>query len=333
MSRPGGGLFADELSDFAAGVSDLRLTAIAERMAAPLRVAVGGRRGVGRRTVGRALACAEIVVTPQQDAQDADVVVYVVAEVVKPEDVAAVAALTQPTLAVLNKTDLGGRAAAVDVAARLGVLTEPMAGLLAVAALEGLDDSLWAALRMLADEPADLSCAERFLTGPHPVPRVVRLRLYEALDLSGITHAVAAMRQGWPTNRIRALLRRLSGVDEVVRRIGAIGATARYQRLLEAVSGLQVLAVGDGRIGDFLACDNTVLARMAAAVEVIEAAGLTLDGPAGTDGPAVQLRRAVRWQHYSRGPVAAVHRACGTDIARGSLRLWSTAEGSRSERV
>jgi hypothetical protein len=88
------------------------------------------------------------------------------------------------------------------------------------------------------------------------------------------------------------------------------------------VAQLEALAVSDGRIGDFLHCDDTVVARMAAAVDVVEAAGLTVD-PA--DDPRTHLRRAVRWRRYSRGPASALHRACGADIARGSLRLWSRA--------
>jgi hypothetical protein len=64
---------------------------------------------------------------------------------------------------------------------------------------------------------------------------------------------------------------------------------------------------------------------MAAAVDVVEAAGLRVDLG---DGEATHLRRAVTWQRYSRGPVSAVHRSCGADIARGSLRLWSRAGGS-----
>jgi hypothetical protein len=63
---------------------------------------------------------------------------------------------------------------------------------------------------------------------------------------------------------------------------------------------------------------------MAAAVDVVEAAGMKVDRCQDAAG---YLRRAVSWQRYSRGPVAGLHRACGADIARGSLRLWSTAGG------
>jgi hypothetical protein len=55
---------------------------------------------------------------------------------------------------------------------------------------------------------------------------------------------------------------------------------------------------------------------MAAAMEVAEASGLQV-------GPAGHLPRALHWQRYSAGPVGDLHRACGADLARGSLRLWS----------
>ena len=68
----------------------------------------------------------------------------------------------------------------------------------------------------------------------------------------------------------------------------------------------------------FLSTDETVLAVMAAAVDVVEAAGVRVDRG---EGAAAHLRRAVHWRRYSRGPAGALHRSCGADIARGSLRL------------
>ena len=67
-----------------------------------------------------------------------------------------------------------------------------------------------------------------------------------------------------------------------------------------------------------LAADSTVLAVMTAAVDVIEAEGLTVDRG---DTPAAHLDRAVRWRRYGRGPVNALHRRCSDDVVRGSLRL------------
>ncbi|EUA43909.1 hypothetical protein I553_8243 [Mycobacterium xenopi 4042] len=73
----------------------------------------------------------------------------------------------------------------------------------------------------------------------------------------------------------------------------------RYRRVLDVFDELQAMAVGDQRIGDFLRRDDTVLARMAAAIDVIEAAGLHVEPG---DDRAAQLRRAVKWQRHSRRP-------------------------------
>ncbi|HZU46481.1 MAG TPA: hypothetical protein VFA16_04375 [Mycobacterium sp.] len=325
MSDHGHQFFVDELARFADEVDDPALREIARHIAAPLRVAVHGRRGVGRSTVARALAGRGVHVTTS----DADVDVSVVAEVVKPEDRDAIAAAQHPVVGVLTKADLTGPiGAARDHSAHLSALTgvpvEPMVGLLAVAATE-LDDTLWAALQLVAAEPADLSSAAAFLAGSHLLPRATRQRLLETLDMLGITLGVAAARQGRSRAQLRALLRRASRVDSVIGRISAAGAEVRYRRILDALDDLQTLAVSDQRISGFLSSDDTVIARMAAAVDVVEAVGLPVDPG---EGQAAHLRRAVTWQRYSRGPVSAVQRSCGADIARGSLRLWSRAGGA-----
>jgi hypothetical protein len=344
--------FVDELARFAAGHTDPRVTAIAERTAAPLRVLVRGRRGVGCSTVARALdragAAVGISVTPAD--RDADVVVYVLTEVVKPEDVDAISAAGRPVLAVLNKADLAGslsrgdgpiaaaRTRCAELAALVGAPTVPMAGLLAVAALDDLDAPVWAALRTLAEYPGvavalDGSFAG-FMAADNPVPADVRLRLLDTLDLFGIALGVAAVRQGRTAAQVRALLRRTSGVDAVMSHIASAGAEVRYQRVLDAVAELEALAAGLGEsaetISGFLSHDDTVVARMAAAVDLAEAAGLDPDnaGPADWDrDPSAHLPRAVRWQRYSRASASDLHLACGADIARGSMRLWSQACG------
>lgn len=339
MSERGHQSFVDELARFAAEAADPSLTAIAGRVAAPLRVAVRGRRGVGRRTVARALAGAGIEVTWQPEVADVDV--YAIAEVVKPEDCAAIAAASHPVLVVLNKADLigpltgnaagdpiaGARSRCARYSALTGAPTEPMVGVLAVAALdEPLDTDLWAALRVLAARTLDADCPGGGAAGCHGLPAGVFRRLLEILDLFGIAHAVAAIRQGRTAAQVCALLRRVSCVDAVVERLGTIGLQVHYRRMLEAVAELETLAVTDRRISDFLSRDETVLARMAAAVDVVEAAGLTAGSCVDQD---TCLQRAVQWQRYSRAQVAEVPRACGADIARGSLRLWSRAGGSR----
>ncbi|MCV7378264.1 hypothetical protein BST11_18685 [Mycobacterium alsense] len=339
-------IFVDELARFAADRADPRLAAVAERAAMPLRVAVCGRRGVGRRTVARALGRAPAIsVTgrPEADVADvadvadlADVAVYVTTEVVKPEDteaIAAAAATGCPVLVALNKSDLAmlhradPRARCADFAARVGAPVEPMSGLLAVAALDGLDAAAWAALRAVAAAPGGATCldgsADGFLAARLPVPADTRRRLLDGLGVFGTALSVAALQRGGTPARVCALLRRCSGVDAVLKGIAVAGAGARYRRVLRAVAELEALAVRDGTVGDFLARDDTVVARMAAAVELAEAAGL---GPLDGGDPGAHLPRALRWQRYGRGgALGALHRACAADITRGSLRLWSRA--------
>lgn len=296
---------------------------MAERAAAPLRVAVRGRRGVGRSTVARALGRWFTVVE-----SDADLDVCVIAEVVKPEDPSG------SVLTVLNKADLTGFGGAGPVAAAgarcpelaelIGVPVLPMSGLLAVAAFDDLDATCWAALRTVAAEPVDWLDGSfgAFLGAPLAVPEAIRRQLLATVDLFGIALAVAALRQGGGPAQVRALWRRVSGVDDVVDRLVAAGAPARYRRVLGAVTELEALAVADPTIGAFLASDDAVVARMAVALDAAQACGLE-------PGPAAPLRRAAYWQRYGRSAPDGLHRACGVDIARGALRLWSAGQELR----
>ena len=306
-------------------VSDPRCAAIARRLATPLRVAVSGRRGVGRSTVAHALAQAgnlrgTITLT---SSSAADVDLYVLADAVKPEDRVAIGTARRPLLAVLNKADLiataesgchphgpttAARARSVQLSAPAGTSIEPVVGILAV---DGLDDAVWSALRALA--------------GGDPVDPELRRRLVDTLDEFGVAQATAEIRRGATRADVIAMLRRLSCIDEVVDKIEALGAPVRYQRVLDAVAELETLAVTDRRIHEFLSRDDTVVARMMAAVDVVEAVGMDVERG---DTAGAHLRRAVHWQCYRRGPVAATHRACGADIVRGSLRLWAKVGGA-----
>ncbi len=283
-------------------------------------MAVTGRRGVGRSTVAHALARSGLAVTP---AAEADVNVHVLADAVKPEDLAAIEAAGRPVLAVLNKADLiattapgrhpdgptsAARTRCAQLSARAGVPVEPLVGILAGAVL---DDASWRGLQALA--------------GGQPVDAAVRDRLMVTLDMFGIRQAIAAIRAGVTRSDVDALLCGLSGIDDVVAKVAVLGAQPRYRRVLDAVAELETMSVTDRRISEFLAHDDTVVARMMAAVEVVEAVGITVERG---DTAAAHLRRATHWQSYRRGPVAATERACGADIVRGSLRLWSMAGGS-----
>ncbi|MDH6195864.1 hypothetical protein M2272_002504 [Mycobacterium frederiksbergense] len=304
---------------------------ISARVSAPLSVGVCGRRGVGVSAVSEALATAGLTTA----GETGDVAVLVIAEVLKPEDMALLTELGRagsPTVVVLNKADLAGSgsggpvATAHRMARRLqelaGVPVVPMVALLARSAT-GVPPALMSALRLLAREPADLTSADAFLTGEHRVPRAVRAELLETLDRFGIAHTTLALSRGADARTLPELLRGLSEVDRVLAALDAAAAPVRYRRVQWALAELRAVSAGQkDEVGRFLACDDTVLAVMAAAVDVVEAEGATVD--AGTDRTA-HLCRARRWRRYRDGPVNALHRNCGDDIVRGSLRLLRMA--------
>lgn len=268
-------------------------------------------------------------------AEDGDVTVLVIAEVLKPEDEALLAELSRagrPAVVVLNKADLAGSGPGGPVATahrrarllqqRAGTAVVPMVALLAVAG--ELPPHLLDALRLLADEPADLTSVDAFVAGGHGVPPAVRTELLEHLDRFGIAHTTLALSRGADPGSLPGLWRRLSEVDRLVAAIDAAAAPVRYRRVRWAVAELR--AVGGPKVGRFLAADDTVIAVMAAAVDVVQAEGLTVDP--GDDRQA-HLCRARRWRYYRDGPVNALHRRCGDDIVRGSLRLLGATGGRR----
>lgn len=271
-----------------------------------------------------ALAAAGVAVSADDVA---DVDVLVIAEALKPEDRALLDASGRPAVVVLNKADLTGFGAAGPMAhayhragkvrALTGLPTVPMVALLADVNLTG---ELLDALATLLTEPADLSSTDAFVEAPHRLPREVRERLLAALDRFGIAHAVLALGRGASLESLPNHLRKLSQVDRVVEYVAAAGAPLRYRRLRTAVTQLRALATqsDDSRLADLLVTDDAVLAVMTAAVDVVEAAGASVDRG---DDPATHLRRASQWRRYGDGPVNALHRACAADISRGSLRL------------
>ncbi|MGZ8813526.1 MAG: hypothetical protein ACXWZI_05955 [Mycobacterium sp.] len=312
------------MTRFAEQSRNPRLTPIIRRAGAPVCVAVHGRSGVGRTTVSAALADAGVAVTA--DGATADITVLVIAETLKPEDRLTVSRSDMPTVVILNKADLTGFGIGGPlVAARRhaealsspGAPAVPMAGLLAIA---GLDDELMAALRVLVHTPADLTSTDAFVQSEHPLLGEVRRRLLDALDRFGIAHAVLAVENGADATAVSALLHRLSRVEEAAAQVEAAGAPVRYRRVRAAIAELHALAVqsGDEQLTELLRTDDTVLAVMGAAVEVVEAEGMHVDRG---DGPAAHRRRAAYWRRYGSGPVNALHRSCSADICRGSLRL------------
>lgn len=328
MQAQAGGrdIFTGIVTRFAAQLGDPRVSRVAGCVGAPLRIGVSGRDGVGVSTVAAALVAeGYLVAGPEPGPLTAvDVVVRVVAEALKPEDRAVLAAHGQPTLTLLTKADLAGsgglataaqRAAAIE--ADTGIPAAPVVGLLAGVQL---DDELVAALQTLAATGTDLTSVDVFASAGPPVPAAVRSRLLGTLDRFGIAHAVLALTKGAEIGAIPALLRSHSGFDRAVERLEEVAAPVRYQRACDAVAQLRALSAqsGDARVDAFLTDAQTVLALMDAATAVLRGAGLDVDRQ---DTAAAHLDRAVHWQRYGGGPVDALHRACAADLTRGSLRL------------
>jgi hypothetical protein len=274
--------------------------------------------------VTAALAAAGVTVSADDAA---DVHAVVTAEALKPEDRSVLASVHGPAVMILNKADLAGftdrgplavaHRRSADWRALTGVPTVPMVGLLAIA---DVDDELAGALRVLVDAPAELTSTDAFVQCAHVLTREVRTRLLERLDRFGIAHGVLAIGDGADPASLTALMRRLSLVNGVVAQLDAAAAPVRYLRLQSAIDELRVLAAqsDDDRITEFLSTDDTVLAVMTAAVDVVEAAGARVDR---TDNAQAHRRRAIYWRRYGRGPVGDLHRRCAADIRRGSLRL------------
>ena len=240
------------------------------------------------------------------------------------------------TLIVLTKADVFGAArdgplaaasrCAAEVSAATGVAVVVMIGLLATVA--DLDDELLGALRTLVTVPAELGSVDAFVAAEHPLDGAVRARLLDRLDRFGVAHVLLALADGAAPAAVVTRLHELSNVDGVLAGLRRIAAPVGYRRVAQALVESRCLHAqfGDDRLGEFLGSDAVAMAVMTAAVDVVEAAGLTVDR--GDDAGA-HARRAVQWSRYARGPVDALHRACAADITRGSLRLLDRAEYGR----
>ena len=113
--------FIGELVHVAESGSTPHLIPIINRLRRPLRVAVLGRAGVGRGPVAAALRQRGVHVAQSRGGVDAfDVCVLVIAETVKPEDLAVARSSRRPVLIVLTKADLAGAGAGGPIAVARG---------------------------------------------------------------------------------------------------------------------------------------------------------------------------------------------------------------------
>ncbi|OBF29164.1 hypothetical protein [Mycobacterium sp. ACS4331] len=297
-----------------------------EALRAPLRIGISGRRGVGRRAVTAVIAASGHPLAGE--GQRPDVRVHVLAEVCKPED-RRILDRGDVDLVVVNKADLAGLGGdgpmarshrlAAHLTATTGVSAVPLAALPARAAVDEtvVGERVLAAVRTLVAHPADMSSADAFVDGVHPMSAGRRARLVSELGLFGVAHAVLTVR-GDPdadATRLREVFRAVSGLDGLLDGLGKAGAPARYRRLVAAHQALEARAVTDTDAAEFLHADDTVLALMDAAADVLRAAG------AAATARRAPRAQAIRWRRYAAGPVSTLHRQCGLDLARGSLRL------------
>lgn len=294
---------------------------------APLRLAVTGRPGAGRRTVTEAMRAAGVVIVAAD--QSPEVVLYVFVDVPTDEDRDALSAMAgrgRPCAAVLNKADLSGFRGAGPMAAaaarcrflarEIGVPVAPLAALAARAGCRGLDDVVMVGLRTLALDPSRLTVAMR------------RLLLAE-LDFYGLAHGLAAVRTGAAADGVAQVLRRASGVDGVMAAVERAGAAVRYRRLT-AASAVLISRTGSALgspVTDRGVADEVADARAALAARVLRSAGMPPADPVGRgERKADCLRMAVAWQRYARGPVGELHRDCARDLSRAWLRQWAARE-------
>lgn len=117
----------------------------------------------------------------------------------------------------------------------------------------------------------------------------------------------------------------LRGLADDLEQLNTQPAPSRYRGLIDALGRLPGARHTAAPLAEFLSGDAVVVARMAAALDVMRAAGFAVD-PGG--GIAEHLDRAVQWRRRGGGAIPALHRSCAADIVRGSLRLWAQAGGT-----
>ncbi|GAA1482035.1 hypothetical protein GCM10009624_24750 [Gordonia sinesedis] len=256
MYEPAGDLAAALARDSPAALvpdtSPLRadLAAAGDRYVRSLVVGVGGRPGVGRDTMARALRerLAVTAVGPGEDPDadaDVDVWVYVLTGPARAADVAALHTLAADrTIVVLGKADTldDADATVADVERSVGRPVLAVSALLACADLS--DDELDFLRELVAAGVPMPSMAGAFLAGAPTGSRqrAYRLALLRRLDRRGIEIAMDLIADRDPVADAAATMNRElwahSGIDAVVPAIAGHVDRVRYWRDVELRSRL-----------------------------------------------------------------------------------------------
>ncbi|MDL9935156.1 hypothetical protein QSJ18_00195 [Gordonia sp. ABSL1-1] len=254
---------AGRLSSLVGATSPLRpiLEEAGRRYRGPLRIEVGGRPGVGRDTMARAvrerLSPMHAFIADPARPEDTDIWLYVLPGPPRAADRDAIAALpADRRIVVLGRADTHGEwAVAQEVAAeaahRLGLPVLPVSALLACA-------------EVTADEMATLGCwARSGLVMPSMVGQFLavptesaeyrtRVAMLRHLDQYGIDLALTLLADADPDDPVpldaptlTRVLRRASGIGALAAPITACEPAARYWRGVELRGALEDAAAAD----------------------------------------------------------------------------------------